>query len=150
MEETLPQFSNLRNLNVNSEVANHLRPAMCWAKIIAIFGFVSSGIAFASAIVLMFLAELVLGPVGWIYRSGMLVTGIVCLCIAAVQFIACFCLLNASNSIKKAIVSGDNSLFVNGSRNLKTFFMISGIMTIISWVFAITYIILVFVFANHP
>ena len=137
MEEILPQFSNIRNLTVNSEAVNHLKPAMCWAKIISILGFVSSGIAFASAIVLFFFAETVLGPVGWIYRSSMHMAGALCLCGAIVQFILYFFLLNASTTIKKAIVSGDNDSLAKGSHCLKLYFMICGITTIISWTFVI-------------
>ena len=146
MKNTLPQFSNLQNLSVTSDTAKNLQPAMCWAKIISIFGFVTSGVSFAISISLLFLLETLLGPVGWIYRGQLLFAVIFCLSFTVCYFIANLNLFNAASNIRKAIISGDNATLSTGARNLKRHFMLYGIITIAAWIFSILYLLFTFIY----
>lgn len=150
MENTLPHFSNLQNLTVTPETAKNLQPAMCWAKIVSIFGFIISGFMFAFSVMLLFLLpETILGTIGRVYRWAFLLAGFFFLGLTVCLLIASLNLLNAAASIRKAVVTGDSSALARATLNLKRHFMLYGIFTIASVCFPIVYTLLISIFINN-
>lgn len=151
MEENLPEFENRKELIIADEVALNMRSAMVWAKFLAIVGFVITGMLFILS--LLFL----LNPLMFTSQEsdilsitsleaampGRYVMGITYLIMCVVMFCLYYFLFMGAVKIKRSIDDNERTALVQGTRNLKYFFQVQGIITIIS----LSIIILMIIFS---
>lgn len=152
MDENLPEFPNRQELLLAGETASNMRSAMLWSKFIAIIGLVTTGMWFVLSIIFLF------SPMGFLYDYmpddvvlGMMsgtghIVGIVYLIIAAVKFFLSFFLFMASVKIKRSIDHGENLTLLQGTRNLKYYFQMQGILYIVSIGFTLIGFMMLFIF----
>lgn len=151
MESNLPEFENRQELIIADETALNLRSAMVWAKFLAIAGFVITGMLFIMSLLLLINPLLFLSQDVDILSltsleaamPGRHLMGITYLIMCVVMFGIYYFLFMGSAKIKKAIDDNERTALVQGTRNLKYFFQVQGIITIIS----LSVIILMIIFS---
>ena len=133
MEENLPKFENREELVVNSDMAIDLRKAMSWAKFLSIMMFIGTGMMFLLSIV-WFDNDMEPGAGG--------ILGGVYLAVTVIYFFLSYFMYMFSVKIKRAIADGDKAAFGSGIRNMKYYFQLGGILTIVALGLVVLLIIL--------
>ena len=132
MEPNEPLF----NFPVETSTQRSLLGASTWAKFLGILGFVFMGLmliffAIAGAgIMTMF--ETVL-PAGMTAVTGLVIVLLVIVC--AVVGVLSYLLLRGANLVKKGIQANDQAAFNAGLSSYRTYFMVYGIIAVISLIF---------------
>ncbi len=128
------QSDNLFELTVDTKAREHLQAAAQWARIIAIIGFISAGIAFLDVFlengtreVFVLIAQII----GVIIGSG--------ISVLLYSFLYRF-----AGNMKTGLSGMSQELFNMALRNLKTYFKIIGILLIIAISFAVLYLLVFF------
>ena len=135
MEENLPKFENREELVVNSDMAIDLRKAMSWAK------FIGTGMMFLLSIVCF-----AVDPSTWFDNdmepgAGGILGGVY-LAVTVIYFFLSYFMYMFSVKIKRAIADGDKAAFGSGIRNMKYYFQLGGILTIVALGLVVLLIIL--------
>ena len=141
MEENLPKFENREELVVNSDVAIDLRKAMSWAKFLSIMMFIGTGMMFLLSIVCF-----AVDPSTWFDNdmepgAGGILGGVY-LAVTVIYFFLSYFMYMFSVEIKRAIADGDKAAFGSGIRNMKYYFQLGGILTIVALGLVVLLIIL--------
>ena len=134
MEENLPKFENREELVVNSDMAIDLRKAMSWAKFLSIMMFLLSIVCFAVDPSTWFDNDMEPGAGG--------ILGGVYLAVTVIYFFLSYFMYMFSVKIKRAIADGDKAAFGSGIRNMKYYFQLGGILTIVALGLVVLLIIL--------
>lgn len=131
MEENLPEFENREELVIKDDAATDLRKAMSWAKFLSIIMFIAAGMMFFFSIACFafdlgtwFGSDLMPGAGGLV--------GFIYLVITAVYFFLAYFMYQFSVKIKKALAEGNNAALGSGIRNMKYYFQLTGILTIVT------------------
>lgn len=131
MEENLPEFENREELVIKDDAATDLRKAMSWAKFLSIIMFIATGMMFFFSIACFafdlgtwFGSDLMPGAGGLV--------GFIYLVITAVYFFLAYFMYQFSVKIKKALAEGNNAALGSGIRNMKYYFQLTGILTIVT------------------
>lgn len=130
MEENLPKFENTDNLVINDHNSTNLRTAMCWAKFIAVFGFVLTGMMLVMSLLMLFggMSSYMDGVFG-----GMSVfVGFWFLAYTVFCFFYFYFIYMFSTKIKKAIKENNQQSLNQGIVFMKNYFLFEGIMLIIA------------------
>ena len=136
MEENLPKFENREELVVNSDMAIDLRKAMSWAKFLSIMMFIGTGMMFLLSIVCF-----AVDPSTW-FDNDMGPGAGVYLAVTVIYFFLSYFMYMFSVKIKRAIADGDKAAFGSGIRNMKYYFQLGGILTIVALGLVVLLIIL--------
>ena len=134
MMEQQPSNEPLFELQVDYDSGNSFSETSKWAKFLSIVYFVCIGIAvlftaFSSAIIIQALATIMpeLASVG-----GVIVGGVI---IALIIFTYLTILLyRFATQVKQGILNRDQALFNDGVKNLKNYFLIYGVFTLLALV----------------
>ena len=129
------QFSNepLLDLQVDYDSGNKFNEASRWAKFFAIVCFVGIGlmllwVAIAGLAVRQVFSTVM--PGAYFEGMGSLVIGIIIIVLGIFGFLM-FLLYRFATLVKQGIQMQDQSLFNEGLRNLKNYFLINGIFALI-------------------
>lgn len=129
MEENLPKFENTDNLVINDYNSTNLRTAMCWAKFIAIFGFVSTGMMLVMSLLMLFGG---MSCMDGMFGGMSVFTGFWFLACTVFCFFYSYFIYMFSTKIKKAIQENNQQLLDQGIVYMKNYFLFAGIMLIIT------------------
>ena len=130
MEQNEPLFS----FPVETSTQRSLASAGTWARFLAILGFVFIGLililfAFAGAGAIGALEKVM--PFDMAAMAGLLI--VVVLIVCAVIGVLCYLLLKGANLTKKGIITNDQAVFNAGLASYRTYFMLYGILSVISF-----------------
>ncbi len=144
MEENLPEFENREELVIKDDAATDLRKAMSWAKFLSIIMFIATGMMFFFSI-----ACFAFDPGTW-FGSDLMPdaggsVGFIYLVITAVYFFLAYFMCQFSVKIKKALAEGNNAALGSGIRNMKYYFQLNGILTIVTLGICVLFIICVLI-----
>lgn len=142
MEIVLPDFEKNKELKLNAIAIENIRQAMWWARFMAIVGFFVTGIltvialgcliggaAWGAALNSLFAPGY---GYGYDYMGGpFLLVGIAYLIIAVISFFQAYFLFTAADKVRRALLVGDETLLAQGMMNLKRYFQLVGILTLI-------------------
>ena len=141
MEDNLPKFENREQLVISGETAANMRTAMSWAKFMAIVCFVMTGMIFVAAIILLAMG----GAMQYYYPAlgGGALLGICYLVIAVIYFFLSYFMYMFAVKTKRAIDNGSMQDLSAGTMNMKYYFKMTGIVTIVT----IAVVVLMILFA---
>ncbi len=141
MEIVLPDFENNKELKLNAAATENIRQAMWWARFMAIVGFFVTGLLMVIALGCM------VGGASWSYAMNSLfmqgygaydymgapfvIMGVAYLIIAVITFFQAYFLFMAGDKVRRALAAGDDTLLAQGMMNLKRYFRLIGILTLI-------------------
>lgn len=142
------ETSNFNNgLRVTSGMENNWRSTAKWAMFFAVLGFIATGLYLLMAMVIMPLFRTfstmgtvpepigsLIGSFGWLFM--LLYLGMV-----AVMFFLAYFHLKFSSGINRAVNFTDQNAFDSAWRNMRNFFRLNGIMTIVIIVLYIVFFI---------
>ena len=141
MEDNLPKFENREQLVISGETAANMRAAMSWAKFMAIVCFVMTGRICGAAIILLVMG----GSLQYYYPAlgGGALVGICYLIVAVIYFFLSYFMYMFAVKIKRAIDNGCMQDLSAGTMNMKYYFKMTGIVTIVT----IAVVVLMILFA---
>ncbi len=142
MEDNLPKFENREQLVISGETAANMRAAMSWAKFMAIVCFVMTGMIFVAAIILLVMG----GSLQYYYPAlggGGALVGICYLIVAVIYFFLSYFMYMFAVKTKRAIDNGCMQDLSAGAMNMKYYFKMTGIVTIVT----IAVVVLMILFA---
>lgn len=141
MEDNLPKFENREQLVISGETAANMRAAMSWAKFMAIVCFVMTGMIFVAAIILLVMG----GSLQYYYPAlgGGALLGICYLIVAVIYFFLSYFMYMFAVKTKRAIDNGCMQDLSAGAMNMKYYFKMTGIVTIVT----IAVVVLMILFA---
>lgn len=141
MEDNLPKFENREQLVISGETAANMRTAMSWAKFMAIVCFVMTGMIFVAAVILLAMG----GAMQYYYPAlgGSALLGICYLVIAVIYFFLSYFMYMFAVKTKRAIDNGCMQDLSAGTMNMKYYFKMTGIVTIVT----IAVVVLMILFA---
>lgn len=141
MEDNLPKFENREQLVISGETAANMRTAMSWAKFMAIVCFVMTGMIFVAAVILLAMG----GAMQYYYPAlgGGALLGICYLVIAVIYFFLSYFMYMFAVKTKRAIDNGCMQDLSAGTMNMKYYFKMTGIVTIVT----IAVVVLMILFA---
>lgn len=141
MEDNLPKFENREQLVISGETAANMRTAMSWAKFMAIVCFVMTGMIFVAAVILLAMG----GAMQYYYPAlgGGALLGICYLVIAVIYFFLSYFMYMFAVKTKRAIDNGCMQDLSSGTMNMKYYFKMTGIVTIVT----IAVVVLMILFA---
>lgn len=143
MEIVRPEFETNKELKLNVIAAENVRQAMWWARFMAIVGF------FVTGLLAVFALGCMIGGASWGYAMNSLllqgagsygydymgapfvILGVVYLIIAVISFFQAYFLYVAADKVRRALTVSDESLLAQGMLNLKRYFQLVGILTLI-------------------
>jgi hypothetical protein len=136
--ENLDQ-STIFKFNIDDTARQNLKGIAQWAKLNALFGFISVGLSFVTVIVssLRFLDAYITGEL----VGKQLITWIISLVLNII-------LLKAANNIYSALLTNDQRVFNIGINQLARYFKIIGIIFIVAITFAIVAFIFLMIVTN--
>ena len=131
------------DLLIDSMTKTHLKETAKWAKFLGIIGFIYSTLIALGAI---FSGSLIAGMSGSYNRSsgGWMAGGgvaLVYLLFAAVCFFMSYYLFRFAQKTQVALLSNDQPVLNESFKNLKIYFRLAGIVTIVAIVFSILAVI---------
>lgn len=137
--EQQPSNEPLFGLQVDYDSGNTFNEAAKWAKFIAIIFFIGIGLcvlvlAFSSAFLIQGLSNFMPG----LEMAGGIAGGLIIAIVAIVLIIFTYLtilLYRFATLVRKGIESQNQTLFNDGLRNLKNYFLINGIFSLIGIVF---------------
>lgn len=143
MEIVLPDFEKDKELKLNAIAIENIRQAMWWARFMAIVGFFVTGIltvialgcliggaAWGHAMSSLFMQGY--GSYGYDYMGAPFVfVGIAYLVIAVISFFQAYFLFTAAEKVRRALPIGDETLLAQGMMNMKRYFQLVGILTLV-------------------
>ena len=133
--EQQPPNEPLFDLQVDYESGNHFNEAVKWAKFIAIVYFIGLGL---SILCLALMGNLIVDKIGEIKPElqslgGVLIGDII---VGLLIFTYTTILLyRFATLVRAGIERQDQAIFVNGLKNLKTYFLVYGVFTLLALVF---------------
>ena len=141
MEDNLAKFEYREQLVISGETAANMRTAMSWAKFMAIVCFVMTGMIFVAAIILLAMG----GAMQYYYPAlgGGALLGICYLVIAVIYFFLSYFMYMFAVKTKRAIDNGCMQDLSAGTMNMKYYFKMTGIVTIVT----IAVVVLMILFA---
>lgn len=142
MEDNLPKFENREQLVISGETAANMRAAMSWAKFMAIVCFVMTGMIFVAAIILLAMGSSMQYYYPALGGGGALV-GICYLIVAVIYFFLSYFMYIFAVKTKRAIDNGCMQDLSAGAMNMKYYFKMTGIVTIVT----IAVVVLMILFA---
>src|SRR6187399_2248745 len=130
----MEQNEQLFTFPVETSAQRSLASASTWARFLAILGFVFIGLililfAIAGAGAITALERVM--PFDMAAMAGLLI--VVVLIVCAVIGVLCYLLLKGANLTKKGIITNDQAVFNAGLASYRTYFMLYGILSVISF-----------------
>lgn len=132
--EQQPSNEPLFELQVDYDSGNSFSETSKWAKFLSIVYFVCIGLcvlftAFASALIIQALATIMpeLGSVGGV------IVGVVIIALIIFTYLTIL-LYRFATQVKQGILNRDQALFNDGVKNLKNYFLIYGVFTLLALV----------------
>ena len=130
----MEQNEQLFSFPVETSTQRSLASASTWARFLAILGFVFIGLililfAVAGAGAISALERVM--PFDMAAMAGLLI--VVVLIVCAVIGVLCYLLLKGANLTKKGIITNDQAVFNAGLASYRTYFMLYGILSVISF-----------------
>ena len=130
----MEQNEQLFTFPVETSVQRSLASASTWARFLAILGFVFIGLililfAIAGAGAITALERVM--PFDMAAMAGLLI--VVVLIVCAVIGVLCYLLIRGANLTKKGIITNDQAVFNAGLASYRTYFMLYGILSVISF-----------------
>lgn len=132
----MEQNEQLFTFPVETSTRRSLASAGTWARFLAILGFVFIGlmlILFAIAGAGAMSAFERVMPFDIAAMAGFLI--VVVLIVCAVIGVLCYLLIRGANLTKKGIITNDQTVFNAGLASYRTYFMLYGILSVISLLF---------------
>lgn len=123
--------SNIFDVSITQEGAQYLNETARWGKILAVVGFIFSGLIMLAGIMVMFLGRSfteALGPGGGAIGA---MAGFIYLVLGAIYIYPSLKLLRFSNAIPEGLRSGDQQIVTMALQNLKSVFKFWGLLTLI-------------------
>jgi len=130
----MEQNEQLFTFPVETSTQRSLASAGTWARFLAILGFVFIGL------ILILFAVAGAGAIGALEKvmpfdmaamAGLLI--VVVLIVCAVIGVLCYLLIRGANLTKKGIITNDQAVFNAGLASYRTYFMLYGILSVISF-----------------
>jgi hypothetical protein len=144
-------------LVITSEAKYYLNTAARWATFIAVIAFIATGFIVLAALVMLVSGSAMsqMSQYGngspnifsGLAAMGSGVMALIYLAMAAFYFFYAYFLLRFASSAKKAVLFSDQAEITKSFGNLKSFFKLWGIMTIVAIALVFLFIIIVVVFA---
>ena len=130
----MEQNEQLFTFPVETSAQRSLASASTWARFLAILGFVFIGLililfAIAGAGAITALERVM--PFDMAAMAGLLI--VVVLIVCAVIGVLCYLLIRGANLTKKGIITNDQAVFNAGLASYRTYFMLYGILSVISF-----------------
>ena len=130
----MEQNEQLFTFPVETSAQRSLASASTWARFLAILGFVFIGLililfAIAGAGAISALERVM--PFDMAAMAGLLI--VVVLIVCAVIGVLCYLLIRGANLTKKGIITNDQAVFNAGLASYRTYFMLYGILSVISF-----------------
>ena len=130
----MEQNEQLFTFPVETSAQRSLASASTWARFLAILGFVFIGLililfAIAGAGAITALEQVM--PFDMAAMAGLLI--VVVLIVCAVIGVLCYLLIRGANLTKKGIITNDQAVFNAGLASYRTYFMLYGILSVISF-----------------
>lgn len=139
--EQQPPSETLFELQVDYDSGNMFNEATRWAKFIAILYFVCIGLC---VLVLAFSSAVLIQAFGTIMPElasvGGLIIGIIIIALIIFTYITIL-MYRFAMQVKQGILNRDQALFNDGLKNLKNYFLIYGVFTLLALVLNIVGII---------
>lgn len=114
-----------------AEALYQLNIASKWAKFLAIVGFVISGLLFIAGLAFAFITKPLETQMPFIAEIPGFLIALIYIIIAGISFIPVLFLNSFANNVTKAIKRHDQQFIIKASRNLKSFFAVLGLLTIL-------------------
>lgn len=131
-------------LIVTEGIKSNLLETACWGKILAVIGFVGSGIMALGCVIMIFgaifMSDSMLG-MGIYGSTGLMGLAIVYLVLAAVGFLMCLYLYRFAKYVKESLADDNQMLLENAMMYQRKLYKFYGIVTIASIVLVIIFYI---------
>lgn len=123
--------TNIFDVSITQEGAQYLNETAKWGKILAVVGFIFSGLIIVAGFMVMFIGSSfteALGPGGGAIGTA---AGFIYLLLGAIYIYPSVKLLRFSNAIPEGLRSGDQQTVTMALQNLKSVFKFWGLLTLI-------------------
>jgi cell division protein FtsL len=135
------QQESLLQFHVDYDGGNILKETVRWSRflsIVGIIGIVLCALVFALAGSAILAAFSTLSPgLGALANMGGVIVIIICLIIFAIAAYVVFMLYRFSTLTRKAIDQQDQALFAEGMKCLKMYFVVNGVLAVLSLLFSL-------------